>query len=339
MRQALIAGPDRFEVVEAPVPRIQGQGDILVRTAACGICSGDLMPWYLAKKAGTVLGHEVVGRAVAVGGNVADIRAGQLVFFHHHAPCLACSECARGAYVHCPSWRASRLDPGGMAEFIRVPAEIVRGDSFPVDDLAAEQAVFIEPLGCCVKALARLPGVAARSGVVVGCGVMGLLNLAAARALGAGELVAVEPEPVRRGLATAHGADRALTPRDAVERLRDWADFVIIGPGHPDVIRQALHYVRPGGTAVLFTPTPAGVRTEMDLHDLYFREVSLVPSYSCGPEDTRQAYELLRTGRVRLENLVTHRFPLERVQEAYDTARRGGAALKVLVVFEGAGNE
>jgi L-iditol 2-dehydrogenase len=163
---------------------------------------------------------------------------------------------------------------------------------------------------------------------------MGLLNLAAARALGAGRLVADEPDPARLARAMDYGANDATTPDEAHRELRDVADFVVIGPGHPDVIRQALAYVRPGGTALLFTPTPAGVRTDLDLHDLYFREVSLVPSYSCGPRDTRQAYELLRTGRVRVEGLVTHRFPLERVQEAYDTARRGGAALKVLVTFE-----
>src|SRR6516162_876142 len=144
MRQALIAGPERFEVVAAPVPRLQGDGDILVRTAACGICSGDLMPWYLARKVGTVLGHEVVGRAVEVGDGVAHVRPGDLVFLHHHAPCLSCPECDRGAFVHCPTWRASRLDHGGMAEMIRVPAEIVRADAFPVNDLTPEQAVFIE---------------------------------------------------------------------------------------------------------------------------------------------------------------------------------------------------
>jgi L-iditol 2-dehydrogenase len=116
--------------------------------------------------------------------------------------------------------------------------------------------------------------------------------------------------------------------------LQQQADFVVIGPGHPQVIRQALAYVRPGGTALLFTPTPVGVLTELDLHDLYFREVSLVPSYSCGPEDTHQAYDLLRTGRVSVDGLITDRFPLERVQEAYDMARRGGPALKVLVTFE-----
>ncbi|HKI37498.1 MAG TPA: alcohol dehydrogenase catalytic domain-containing protein [Gemmataceae bacterium] len=334
MRQALIAGPERFEVVSVPRPRLENDGELLVRTAACGICSGDLMPWYLAKKVGTVLGHEVVGRAVVVGKTVAHVRPGDLVFLHHHAPCLSCAECARGAFVHCPTWRPSKLDPGGMAEFIRVPAEIVRADAFAVNDLAPEQAVFIEPLGCSLKALKRLPGLKGLSGVVVGCGVMGLLNLAAARALEAGRLVAVEPDSVRRGLAPAFGADETATPDEAYRELRNTADFVVIGPGHPDVIRQALAYVRPGGTALLFTPTPVGVATELDLHDLYFREVSVVPSYSCGPDDTRQAYELLRGGRVRVEQLVTHRFPLERVQEAYDTARRGGAALKVLVTFE-----
>jgi L-iditol 2-dehydrogenase len=335
MRQALITGPERFEVVTAPAPSLRGDGDILVRTAACGICSGDLMPWYLAGKVGTVLGHEVVGRAVAVSDNVRHVRPGDLVFFHHHAPCLSCAECARGAFVHCPTWRASRLDPGGMAEMIRVPAVNVRADTFAVNDLTPEQAMFIEPLGCSLKALRRLPALRGASGIVVGCGVMGLLNLAAARALGAGRLVAVEPDPARRARAPACGADLTATPDEADRDWRHTADFAVIGPGHPAVIRQALAYVRPGGAALLFTPTPAGVPTELDLHELYFREVSLVPSYSCGPDDTRWAYELLRTGRVCVEPLVTHRFPLGRVQEAYDTARGGGAALKVLVTFEG----
>src|SRR5205807_6875020 len=123
------------------------------------------------------------------------------------------------------------------------------------------------------------------------------------------------------------------TPEEAEEELADFAEFVIIGPGHPDVIRQALAYVRPGGTALLFTPTPSEVLTPLDLGELYFREVSLVPSYSCGPEDTRRAYELLRNHRVRPEALVTHRFPLPEIQRAYETARRGGSALKVLVTF------
>lgn len=336
MPQAVIAAPTRFEVVEAPVPRLQGDGELLVRTAACGICSGDLMPWYLAKKVGTVLGHEAVGWAAEVGRGVTNIRPGDLVFYHHHAPCLNCPACRRRAFVHCPTWRNSRLDPGGMAEWVRVPAEIVRTDAFAIENLTPEQAVFIEPLGCCEKAFHRLHSLmsAYAEGAVVGCGVMGLLNLRLAAAYGAGRLVAVEPDPDRRELALASGAAVALTPEAAATGLRHAVDFVVVGPGHPDVVRQALGYLRPGGVALLFTPTPPEVRTFLDLGELYFREVSLVPSYSCGPEDTRAAYGLLREGRLQVDDLVTHRFPLAEVQRAYNTARQGGKALKVVVKFD-----
>src|SRR5215831_6258017 len=121
MRQAVIAAPTRFEVKTAPVPGPIGSGEILLRTAACGICSGDLMPWYLAKKVGTVLGHEPAGHAVEVGSAITHIRPGDLVFVHHHAPCGRCAECRRGAPVHCATWKRSHLDPGGMAEWIRAP--------------------------------------------------------------------------------------------------------------------------------------------------------------------------------------------------------------------------
>jgi L-iditol 2-dehydrogenase len=336
MRQAVIAGPDRFEVCDAPRPRLQNEGEILVRTAACGICSGDLMPWYLARKVGSVLGHEVVGWAAEVGPAVRHVRPGDLVFLHHHAPCMSCPECARGAHVHCPTWRGSRLDPGGMAEWVRIPAENVLNDTFTVNDRGVEQALFIEPLGCCYKAFRRLAGCVSLKGAraaVVGCGVMGLLNIEMARAFDAAEVVAVEPDADRRQAARACGADAVLTPDEADSALRGAADYVVVGPGHPEVIRQSLAYVRDAGAACLFTPTPTGTTTPLDLGDLYFREISLVPSYSCGPADTRRAYDLLREGKVHPQRLVTHRFGLEQIQQAYDTARRGGAALKVIVTF------
>jgi L-iditol 2-dehydrogenase len=116
MKVARIAAPTRFEVVRMPVPRLEDPGEILIRTNACGLCSGDLMPWYLERKIGTILGHEVVGRAIQVGSEVKHIREGDRVFVHHHAPCLACEECRRGRFVHCATWRASRLDPGGMSQ-------------------------------------------------------------------------------------------------------------------------------------------------------------------------------------------------------------------------------
>jgi L-iditol 2-dehydrogenase len=335
MRQAVIVASDRFEVRSTSRPTLRDEGDVLLHTVACGICSGDLMPWYLARKVGTVLGHEPVGRAVEVGRNVVHLREGDLVFVHHHAPCLACAECQRGAFVHCPTWKRSALDPGGMADWIRAPGEIVRADAFAVNDLHPEQALFIEPIGCCVKAFQRAGGKAAIRGkrvAIVGCGIMGLLNVQTARAFGADEVFAIEPDPFRRDKARSHGAI-SLAPDEARERLHRAVDVVVIGPGFPDVIRQSLDHVRNAGIACLFTPTATGVVTELDLGDLYFRDVSLIPSYSCGPEDTRLAYELLRTGQIEPRSLITHRFPLDEVQTAFDTARRGGSALKVIITF------
>ncbi len=337
MRQAVIRSPTTFTVETVPRPELRSGEEVLIRTAACGICSGDLMAWYLERKVGTVLGHEVVGYAEEVGREVRHVKPGQLVFVHHHAPCGDCRYCRAGDPVQCATWRASRLDPGGMAEFIRVPAENVRSDTFPIDDLAPEAGIFIEPLACSVKALSRLDGGPRETGVIVGCGVMGLLNLMAARALGTRTLWAVEPDPDRRERALRCGADEALAPGEAARKIAadlEGADFVIVGPGDSGVIRESLAYVRSGGSVVLFTPTPAGCATLLDLNDLYFRELRLVPSYSCGPRDTRQAYDLLRRGAVNARPLITHSFSIERVQEAYDTAKRGGKALKVLVVFE-----
>jgi L-iditol 2-dehydrogenase len=339
MRVAVIVAPERLEVRSVSRPRLQADDEVVVRTLASGICSGDLMPWYLARKVGTVLGHEVVGQAVEVGAAVEGIAPGDLVFMHHHAPCGVCADCLRHAPIHCSTWKHSSLDPGGMAEWIRVPGDNVRGDTFAINELHPEQGVFIEPLGCCVKAFRRsaesLTGLRV---VVVGCGVMGLLNVLLARAWDASDVQAVEPDPNRRALAQQCGATRALEPEEAAGELKHAADLVIVGPGSPAVIQQALGYVRPAGTLCLFTPTATGVLTPLDLGDLYFREVRLIPSYSCGPDDTLKAYQLLLTGRIDPRPLVTHRFPLEQAQEAFDTARRGRdeagrPAVKVLVTF------
>lgn len=337
MQQAVIRTPTQFELQSVPLPALRSDDELLLRTAACGICSGDLMEWYMQRKIGRVLGHEVVGYAEEVGPYHRDIQPGDLVFAHHHAPCGECRLCRAGDYVHCPTWRTSALDPGGMAEFIRVPSVNARIDSFAVKDLAPEIAVFIEPLACSVKALSRVPPGPRDVGVIVGCGVMGLLNILAAKALGTKTVWAVEPDEDRRAMAAQCGADGTYAPDQFMEFLNspagDFADYAVAGPGHPAVIAGATQYVRSGGTVVQFTSTPFGVDTPLDLSTLYFREVSVVPSYSCGPRDTRDAYRLLCEGKLDVAPLVTHRFPLDQIQTAYDTAKRGGSVLKVLVTF------
>ena len=126
MRAARLDENLEVGITEMDVPAV-GAGEILVRTRACGICTGDIMGWYMRRKAPLVFGHEPAGEVAAVGPDVAEFRPGDRVFVHHHAPCLACRLCARGEYVQCEAWRGGKLVPGGMAEYFAVPAGQVRG--------------------------------------------------------------------------------------------------------------------------------------------------------------------------------------------------------------------
>src|ERR1700693_2376960 len=155
MKAVRIEGDGSVSVVEMEVPAI-GPGEALMRPGVAGICGSDLLDWYVAKKAGQILGHEVAGEIAAVGEDVTAFAAGDRIVPHHHAPCLACEEGRAGRYVHCAVWRSSRLDPGGMAEFVRIPAGNLARDTRKIPEtMSFEEASFIEPLATVVKVFPR----------------------------------------------------------------------------------------------------------------------------------------------------------------------------------------
>jgi L-iditol 2-dehydrogenase len=340
MKAVRIEADGSVSVVEAPVPAI-GRGEALMRTRASGICGSDLIDWYVAKKAGQVIGHEVAGEIVEVGAGVTSFSAGDRVAPHHHAPCLECDECRVGRFVHCATWRSSRLEPGGMAEYVRIPAGNLARDTLKIPEaLAFEEASFIEPLATVVKAFRRGRFEAGQSLLVVGLGTVGHLAVRLARARGASRIAGADRVAFRIARAKESGAGEAFdvdreTIAEGARRLSDGKgfDFVFVGPGKSGVVRSAFDAVAPGGTLLLFTMTPPGEEVALPGHDLYFREVSLVPSYSCGPDDTREALLLLASRRVAVADLVTHRFPLDDAPEAFARARDPHGSLKVVVTF------
>ncbi len=340
MRAVRVGADGGVSVVEAPVPAI-GPGEALLKTRAAGICGSDLIDWYVAKKAGQVLGHEVAGEIVEVGSGVTSFSAGDRVAPHHHAPCLECEECRAGRFVHCAAWRSSRLDPGGMAQFVRIPAGNLARDTLKVPPgMSFEEASFIEPLATVVKAFRRGRFRPGQSLLVVGLGTAGHLAARLARAGGASRIAGADRVAFRIARAKESGADEAFdvdreTIAEGAHRLSDGRgfDFVFVGPGKGGVVRSAFDAVAPGGTLLLFTMTPPGEEVALPGHDLYFHEVSLVPSYSCGPDDTREALELLASRRVAVADLVTHRFPVEDAPEAFARARDPNGSLKVVVTF------
>ena len=340
MKAVRVNADGGVEVVDVPEPHI-GPGEALIETAVSGICGSDLLDWYVRGKAGSILGHELSGRIVKVGEGVSDFARGDRVVPHHHAPCFACRECEAGQYVHCAEWRSSRLEPGGMAERVRIPASNLARDTLKVPGgVSDEEASFTEPLATVVKAFRRGRFAAGRSFFVVGLGTTGQLALRLARASGATSIGGADLVRSRLEAARGSGADDVVdvgreSLADGARRLSDGRgfDFVFVCPGKPSVIREAVGAVAPGGTLLVFTMAAPGEAWSADLNGLYFREIAVVPSYSCGPDDTREALSAIASGRVAVGDLVSHHFAIGQAAEAFARARRAEGSMKVVFAF------
>lgn len=317
MKLARYVGEGRLEIREEPSPQCP-EGGLLVKTLASGLCSGELMAWYMDRKIPHVLGHEVCGKVLE--SQNAQFPVGSLVCPHHHAPCLKCDLCTRGLYVHCDQWKSTKLVPGGMAEAFAVPSENLN-DTHIVDDLRPIDAALIEPLACVAKSI-RLGGPEGRRCAVLGLGTMGLMHMFILSGA-----VGYEPNPARLRWALDHGLE-ARTAENVAE-----ADVVFVCPGSPEAVNQAISMASPGGTVVLFAPMPPNGHAPIDLNQAYFKDLSLVSSYSCGPNDTQSAAALIRSGLLRAEQVVSDFTGIDDLPKAY-LAMRAGDILKAMVIFD-----
>ena len=340
MKVARLYSFNDIRIEESPVPD-PGPGDALIKTRACGICSGDVMPWYIEKKAPLVLGHEPSGEIVTVGSEVRTFRKGDRVFTHHHAPCFSCKYCRRGDYVQCATWRSSRIIPGGVSEYILIPAVNLENDTFELpESLSFEDGTLIEPTACVVKGMRRTEIRQGDTVLVIGLGVMGLINLLLAREYGAARVIGADRVKFRLDKALDFGADDVIdvAVRDLREELLritagDMAELVIVGPNSAEAMRQGVSCARPGGEVLFFTPAKPGEKLTLDPNYLYFNDINIITSYSCGPDDTREACRFIEKGVVSAGKLVTHRFPIEETGEAFKLTARAENSLKSLIVF------
>jgi L-iditol 2-dehydrogenase len=330
-----------IRIEDFPIPQ-PGPGDALIKTRACGICSGDVMPWYIEKKAPLVLGHEPSGEIAAVGSEVQSFAKGDRVFTHHHAPCFSCKFCNRGDYVQCSTWRGSHIIPGGVSEYILIPAVNLARDTFVLPGtLSFEDGALIEPAACAVKGLKRAGIKQGDTVLVIGLGVMGMMNLLLAREYGAARVFGADRVRFRLNKALEFGADAVIDVDTAVlreELLRitkgDMAEVVIVGPNSAEAMRQGISCVRPGGQVLFFAPAKPGEKLTLDPNYLYFNDIKIITSYSCGPDDTREACKFIADGLVSAEKLVTHRFPVEETGEAFRLTAEAEKSLKALIVFD-----
>ena len=318
-----------------------GPGEVVVSLGACGVCGTDLEKLRGNYRSAGILGHEPVGTVSRVGSGVTSLSVGDRVFVHHHVPCNACEVCARGDYTFCPTYSRTNIDPGGFAEAFRVPEENVRrGAVLRLDpSVSWDVGTLLEPAGCALTALRRVDLPARASVWVLGLGPVGLLYARLARALGARWVGGSEVAPLRRAAAERGGIDVTVDPREegavsaAVGRATEGrgVDLAVVATGHPAVVRQATELVRRGGTVNLFGLPEAGSRLDVDLQSLYLRGIRLIPSYATTDAEIAEVHRRVVAGELSLADLVTHRIPLARIDEAFRLANQPNEAVKVVV--------
>ncbi len=296
------------------------------------------MEWYRLDRAPLVLGHEIGGQVAAVGSGVERYKEGNRVTAAHHVPCNTCHYCRSGRHTVCDTLRRTNFDPGGLAEYVRLPAINVDRGVFPLpDSVTFEEATFVEPLACVLRGqrLAHLqPG---QTLLVTGSGISGLLHIRLARALGAGLITATDISDFRLKAAQQSGAGIAIPAADySPARLREatgrLADLVIVCTGVIPAINQALKSVERGGTILFFAPTAPDVTIPISINDLFWRsDVTLTTSYAGSPADYATALELIRARRVPVRDMITHRLPLAETGLGFQLVAEAKNSIKVII--------
>jgi L-iditol 2-dehydrogenase len=323
---------------EMPTPQI-GPGEVLMRVEDSGICGTDLLEWYRLHKAPLVLGHEVAGVIAAVGEGVHNYKEGDRICAAHHVPCNVCHYCLSGHHTVCDTLRRTNFDPGGFAEYLRLPRINVEQGIFPLpDEVSFEEATFVEPLACVLRGqrLAHLqPG---QSVLVIGSGVAGLLHIQLARTSGVSYIMATDIVDYRLEAARKFGADVAVQAKEYnPDYLRlavngRLADLVVICSGARSAINQALESVERGGTVLFFAPTEQGVYVPISVNDLFWRnEITLTSSYGGSPADYAAALELIQAGKIRMRDMITHRLGLAETGLGFQLVARAQDTLKVII--------
>ena len=317
MKAAVFYSSDDIHLEELPNPHAT-HGELLVKVAGVGLCGSDIDKIMCETvPPGTVLGHEIVGTVAEVGEGVEDFQIGERVAVAHHASDQACHYCDRGSESKCAQFRSTNVYPGGFAEIVRVPPPNVRLATFSIPDgITFEQAVFAEPLACCVRAIERSRLRPGDTILLLGLGSIGLLFVQLAK-LQRAQVLASDLLRDRLVLAQGYGADVLIDPTtDPVEELVQeatsgrGADVILSTVANQSILDRALSLVRDGGLVHFFAGKRGGLEVTLDLNELYEREVGLLTTYSSSPRSLREAFRLIVAGEVRTTELISHHMPL-----------------------------
>jgi len=335
MRVAMYYRNNDVRLEEMPTSEI-GPEEVLVKAMASGICGSDVMEWYRVKRAPLVLGHEMAGEIAEVGAGVQNWSPGDRVFASHHIPCNTCHQCLTGHHTACKTLHTTNYDPGGFAEYVRLPAlNVDRGLFRLPDQMDFDTATFIEPVACVVRGLRGVGALPGSSYLILGSGISGLLHIAAARHFGAGTIFATDLNATRREFAREFGATEVFDPNVSLpaelSEANDGrlADCVIVSTGATEAAAQALTCVEPGGTVLYFAvPTE---EISVPINDFWRNDITIRTTYGNSPADAEQAIAFLQAGYVPVDRMITHRLPLSETQRGFQLVAAGQDSLKVVI--------
>jgi L-iditol 2-dehydrogenase len=349
MRAGVYREKGRVNVEEVSVPNV-GEGEVLIKVAACGICGTDIKKIFHAYvNPPQILGHEVAGTVVATGPNVTKWKLGDRVMSFHHVPCGQCFYCERRLFSQCQQYKSTGLtggftpNGGGFGEYVKaMPWVAERGIVALPDNVTFEEATFIEPINTIVKAVQKARVAAGETVLVLGCGPIGLQLLMVANLQGA-RMYTSDPMPVRRAKSLTLGALESFDVNSSGKLVAEikartegrGADAVLVAVAHPAVVIDALAAARPGGRILLFAANDPVTRIDFPAAEVGIDEKEILGSYSAAADIQDSAADLILKKKLPVMDIVTHRFPLARIQEGLELAARPTVeSLKILITHE-----
>jgi L-iditol 2-dehydrogenase len=348
MRAGVYREKGIVRVEEVPVPEV-GEGEVLIKVAACGICGTDIKKIYQQYvEPPQILGHELAGTVVAIGRGVTKWKLGDRVMSFHHIPCGECFYCKKRQFSQCKQYKTTGLtggftpNGGGFGEYVKaMPWVAERGIVALPNNVSFEEATFIEPINTILKAVQKARIVAGETVLIAGCGPIGLQLLMVTQTTGA-SIYTSDPMATRRGKSLQLGALESFNPVSGklVEEIKArtegrGADAVLVAVAHPAVVVESLAAARPGGRVLLFAANDPVTKIEFPASAVGIDEKEILGSYSAAVDIQESAAALVLEKKLPVMDIVTHRFPLARIQEGMDLAVRPTEdSLKILITHE-----